>query len=221
MNNDRLSLYREAMDLEEGMDTLQAAIQNMTSQLTRIFQQLAGCVEDASDVAESAQSVGVVASRKKQSRPARGGRGPNILTTLMKAGHAGLHVKEIAAQIGAKAPIVYAWIYYHGKKFPQLQQIEPSRYRFEGTLSVPEIQSILTTIVDPAAIAKNRGYFGTWTAKMLKALENADPDGVSISELAEELRVPVARIANWFATTGKKYPSVKRIRRGFYRMDQV
>ena len=65
-----------------------------------------------------------------------------------------------------------------------------------------------------------RGPRGGLGKKVLKALEAAGDAGVKVAELAKTLKVKGPNIHVWFATTGKKNKSIKRVGKGHYRLSK-
>src|SRR5688572_8148578 len=104
MSNTRLDLYKEAMDLEEKRDALQADIDQITSHLSRLHRQLSGGPSTSTPVKITATST----VRRKEARAGRGELKSQILEALSEAGSAGLRVKDLVAQLGAKPANIYA-----------------------------------------------------------------------------------------------------------------
>lgn len=50
------------------------------------------------------------------------------------------------------------------------------------------------------------------------ALKAAGKSGVRVGELATQFGLPVSNLFVWFATTGKKYKTVKKVAPGHYRL---
>jgi len=65
-------------------------------------------------------------------------------------------------------------------------------------------------------VGNKRSSRGALGAKVLKALESAGEAGVKITELAKVLKIKTANLHVWFATTGKKNPSIKKAGKGHY-----
>ena len=66
--------------------------------------------------------------------------------------------------------------------------------------------------------AAKRAPRGGLGAKVLKALESAGDAGVRVADLAKSLKVKGVNLHVWFATTGKKNPSIKKAGKGHYKL---
>lgn len=58
---------------------------------------------------------------------------------------------------------------------------------------------------------------GQLLARILTSLKAAGSSGVTIKTLAEKFKMPYRNVQVWFATTGKKNPSIKKIAPATYR----
>ena len=65
---------------------------------------------------------------------------------------------------------------------------------------------------------KKRAPRGSIGEKVLKALESAGDAGVKVADLAKNLKVKGTNLHVWFATTGKKNPSIKKAGKGHYKL---
>ncbi len=68
-------------------------------------------------------------------------------------------------------------------------------------------------------VTKSRGR-GALKESILDALRAAGASGISIKDLVDKLGSKSANLHAWFNMTGKKMPSIKKIGRGIYRLDE-
>lgn len=69
----------------------------------------------------------------------------------------------------------------------------------------------------PAAKAPKANARGQLMARILDALKAAGPKGVTIKDLSAKFKMPYRNVQVWFATTGKRNPSIKKIAPATYR----
>lgn len=70
--------------------------------------------------------------KKSKTRAPRGTLKEKVLAVLKAAGAAGLAVRDVAEQIGAKKAAVNVWFYTTGKKVAGLKKIAPGRFALKG-----------------------------------------------------------------------------------------
>jgi len=63
-----------------------------------------------------------------------------------------------------------------------------------------------------------RGPKGGLGKKILAALDAAGEEGVKVVELAKKLIEKAGNLHDWFATTGKKNPAIKKAGKGQYKL---
>ncbi len=66
--------------------------------------------------------------------------------------------------------------------------------------------------------APKKSASGGLGTKVLKALETAGDAGVKVTKLAKTLKVKGVNLHVWFATTGKKNTSIKKVGKGHYKL---
>ena len=79
------------------------------------------------------------------------------------------------------------------------------------------VKKVVAAKKAPKAI-KKRAARGSVGEKVLKALESAGDAGVKVTDLAKSLKVKGTNLHVWFATTGKKNSSIKKVGKGHYKL---
>ena len=64
--------------------------------------------------------------------------------------------------------------------------------------------------------SQERSPRGTLKTSILTVLSAAGPEGISVSEIADKVKVPPGNIHAWFSTTGKKVMGLKKVSRGHW-----
>jgi DNA-binding IclR family transcriptional regulator len=54
--------------------------------------------------------------------------------------------------------------------------------------------------------------------RILEVLENADPEGIKVAEIAEKVGANYRNVHVWLSSIGKRNPRIIRSGRGIYRM---
>jgi hypothetical protein len=210
MSNTRLDLYKEAMDLEEKRTALQADIDRITSHLSQLHNQLSGGAAPTKAVKVTATST----ISRKGKRAGRGELKSQILEALTNAGAAGLRVKDLVNQLGAKPANIYAWFQNATKTNRGIKKIGSAHYRLEGSRA----ETKTPTPGSKKQGAKRKGKRGQVGANILEVLKNAGKGGIKLRDLAEKLGTKYQNLSVWFATTGKKNKAIKKMAPGHYRM---
>lgn len=70
----------------------------------------------------------------------------------------------------------------------------------------------------PAAKSQGRGGRGQLAAKVLATLKAAGASGITVKDLSDKVKANYRNIQVWFATTGKKNSSIKKIAPATYRL---
>lgn len=214
-NNPRIERLKEMMNLEEKRVALQQQLDGLMERMTELRDAL---------LADS-DEVETTPSRGQTKAPARLPKGPTqrgalkdrIMAALQAAGSQGVRVKELAQALGTKPVNVHSWFHSSIKRYPAIKKIEGGHYRLEG--SVTEKPSAPTRT--PAKSTKKkatRGKRGELTARIQETLKDAGSEGISVKEIAEKLGANYRNIYIWFATTGKKNSSIKKVGPAHYRM---
>lgn len=220
-NNPRIALYKEAMALEQERARLQAEIDQVTSRLNAIQGQLfegggEGTISSAPAVSAPARNV-----RRSGGRSRRGELKAQVLQALVAAGNGGIRVKDLASQLGTKPANIYSWFQSATKRIPQIKKIGEAHYRLEGSLpqaSAPAAKS------SPARGGRRRSTRplskrGELATRIIETLKSAGKEGLKVRQLADKLGVKYKNLFIWFATTGKKNKSIKKVGEAHYRYD--
>jgi hypothetical protein len=115
MHDPRLSLYREALDLEKQRSVVVANLRSISSRLGEIFRELS--------------ESNLPRNQKNRPRSPRGELAAKILGQLEAAGDGGISVRELAGKIGANPKNLHIWFATTGKKNKHIEKIGEARYR--------------------------------------------------------------------------------------------
>jgi phosphatidylserine/phosphatidylglycerophosphate/cardiolipin synthase-like enzyme len=228
LSNPRIERLKEMMSLEERRVALQDELDQVTQQMNNLKDSLFtdGAAKVSAPAAPKAASAKAAASRQLTPRGALKDR---IVAALQAAGHAGVKVKELAQAIGTKPVNVHSWFHSSMKRYPAIKKIEGGHYRLEGSLEKRGGAKPGRGKSKPAATAaapkqprKAKGgrqsKRGELSARILQELGDAGSQGITVRDLAEKLGANYKNIYIWFATTGKKNPSVKKLGPAQYRL---
>jgi len=228
-NNPRIGLYREAMALEDQRARLQAELERVTSRLNAVQSQLFD-VESSAASAPTASAAPAVSTsgRRSRGRSRRGELKARVLKELVAAGSKGLRVKDLAATLGTKPANIYAWFQTAPKRIPQIKKIGEAHYRLEGSLAAKHLAGPAKQAPAAKAAPAKRGRKrstrplskrGELASRILSTLKSAGKEGLKVRELADKLGVKYKNLFIWFATTGKKNKSIKKVGEAHYRLD--
>jgi hypothetical protein len=115
----RIALYKEALSLEEKRVKLREEMDQISTRLTAINNQLVTDPPAAADLSQ----IG------KQSKR-RGLLKREILKCLSDAGASGMHYRELAQALGAKPTNIYGWFQMVGKNIPGIEKVGRGIFRF-------------------------------------------------------------------------------------------
>lgn len=90
----------------------------------------------------------------------------------------------------------------------------PSRKSQSQKMILSESANVKSSVPNAGKAKSNKRV--TITAKVLKALKKAGPEGLSIKEISEIIDVKAQSLYVWFSTTGSKMNEIKRVSRGRY-----
>ena len=230
-NNPRIGLYKEAMSLEEQRGRLQAELDRVNSRLNAVQSQLFD-VESSAISAPAVSAAPAVSSggRRSRGRSRRGELKARVLQALVAAGSSGLRVKDLAASLGTKPANIYAWFQTAPKRIPQIKKIGEAHYRLEGSLAQKHLAGPVAKAPKAPKAAKAPGKRGKRStrplskrgelaSRILGALKSAGKEGLKVRQLADKLGVKYKNLFIWFATTGKKNKSIKKVGEAHYRLD--
>ncbi len=227
--NPRIALYKEAMLLEEKRASLHSQLDDVVRKLADIQGKLfntAVSVSSASAVAPSTSATRAAAPRASLGgkRARRGELKTQLLRALAAAGSAGISVKEITATTGAKATSVHSWLQAARRQYP-IKRLSQGLYRLDGGLPAEAGGA------SPAPAKAGRGgrgrkrstrplsKRGELMTKIMSELKSAGDAGVKIPELADKFGVKRKNLFIWFATTGRRNPSIKKVGESHYRLE--
>lgn len=200
------------LSLEERRTALQHELEGVQQQLSALHSRLLGGAPVAVSPPVAAALRAKPAPRRQYQR---GVLGEKILGALTLAGQAGLRVRDLAAQIGTKAPNIHSWLQSTAKKHPGIRKVAAGLYRLTPG----------TAPVAAAAKAKAKGgkkgkggKRGALSAGIMAALEAAGAAGISVRDLAEKAGSHYKNVSIWFATTGKKNGKVRKVGPARYKL---
>jgi len=131
MHPSRLSLYKEALALEERKAALETELATIVIRLIPIQSQLFGGGSPA-QTKVTAKSPALTSVKPK----ARAGRGElklAILKALEVAGQSGVTVGELSKTLGVNTANIYAWFNAAKKRNPEVKKIGPAHYRLDAS----------------------------------------------------------------------------------------
>jgi hypothetical protein len=218
-NNPRIALYREAISLEEQRSRLQADLDRLTSRLNAIQSELFTGEESSPTTA----SMQVSTIRRAGGRSRRGELKAQVLSALVAAGNSGVRVKDLAAAIGTKPANIYSWFQSAPKRIPQIKKIGEAQYRLEGSLPDSALAAPAPKPVRGRAGRRRStrplSKRGELASRIIEGLKAAGKEGVKVRQLADDLGVKHKNLFIWFATTGKKNKSIKKVGEAHYRYE--
>lgn len=154
-------------------------------------------------------------------RMGRGELRSRILELLQTAGNRGVRVQEVASVLTMKSVNIHSWFHTAQRRFPQIQKIGPSRYRLNGPVSglegpsADEPSNHLAEGVSGSQSQPQRR--GEVTRRILQALKEAGPDGITVTDLALKTGSQYRNIHVWLSSTGKRDARIVRAARGVYK----
>lgn len=91
---------------------------------------------------------------------------------------------------------------------------------FNGNLNLPSKQAIkaLKKAKKIKTSSRQRAPRGEMKEQILKALEEAGPEGIKVPELAKKIGAKNANVHVWLSSSGKKLPEIERIGAGIFRI---
>lgn len=214
MSSDRLSLYREAMELESDLASIESDLARVSARLTAIHRHLASDSEAVGPAEAVRRPKTPPPSRKPTGRARRGELRTLILQALQHAGGDGIRVQPLAESIGAKPVNVYSWFQIAAKNIPQIEKIGRGLYRWYG----PAVTEPIGTKRPKTERKRRSGKHGALKAWVEKLLRSAGSKGMTIRDLAAKIGVKHTNLSVWFSTTGKKNKAIKKVAPGHYKL---
>ncbi|HEX5177405.1 MAG TPA: hypothetical protein VFV83_10270 [Chthoniobacteraceae bacterium] len=157
------------------------------------------------------------------------------MTALERAGAAGVYVKDLATELAIKPVNIHSWFHSTTKRNPAIRKISGGHYRLV-TKGGSAAKTARTTVgrknarVTSTSSTNNRnvgrrkkggasqGPRGALSAKILRQLESAGKNGITVRAIAERIGAKNKNIYIWFATTGKKNSAIKKVGPATYRL---
>ena len=221
MSKDRISLYREAMQLESDRERLQLEIARVSSRLAKLQNQLFTATAPLEESVAIDESVAITPVRsKRKGRARRGELTAQIREALSEAGTSGVRVQDLAETLGVKPANIHAWFQNAAKRIPQIKKIGRGQYRLDGAVAAkPAAESpVKAAKGKPAGKRGKGGKRGALAAQIEKLLKGAGSAGTTIKDLAAMTGVKYRNLSVWFSTTGKKNKAIKKVGPGHYRI---
>jgi len=226
------------ISLEEKRAGLQDELSALDSQLDALKKQLVSGGTYSFSPSPSKVFAAKTSSTQAASKPAKGKKAPHgalrdqVFAALEKAGAAGVKVLDLARELGTNPANIYAWFHAAVKRYPSIKKAGAATYRLAGKLpktEAPKVAAVAAPVASkPKATAakakaapsaskatkasgKGGNRRGALQARIIDALQSAGSKGVTIKDLSEKFKMPYRNVQVWFATTGKKNPSVKKV----------
>lgn len=208
-------------------------MQQMTQLRDSLFEE-GGESESAETVGRPGRkpaSVAVSPSRRAGGKAQRGELRDQIFAALQSAGSAGVRVQELASALATKPVNIHSWFHSAIKRYPSIKKLSGGHYALQGSL--PEVgrsraeseeqgestsRSAATTGRARRARGGGKSRRGELSASILDALREAGSGGITVKDLSDKLKMNYKNVYIWFATTGKKNPSVKKVGPAQYRL---
>jgi hypothetical protein len=216
--NPRIERLKQMMVLEEKRAALQGELDSIMQKMSILRDQLLDETESVAITPPTGLSIrrNPVVRRQK-----RGLLKDKVMAALEAAGTAGVIVKDLAAAIGTKPVNVHSWFHSALKRNAPIEKIRGGHYRLEvnGGAPIPKLAATPANAPDGKAIARRGGAKrGQLTAQILDALQEAGSGGITVADLSAKLGTKYKNVYIWFATTGKKNSSVKKVGPAKYKL---
>lgn len=164
---------------------------------------------------------GDASSTYERRRMGRGELRSRILELLQTAGNRGVRVQEVASVLTMKSVNIHSWFHTAQRRFPQIQKIGPSRYRLNGPLEalegLPPDEASNGLANGVSGFQSQPQRRGEVTRRILQALREAGPDGITVTDLALKTGSQYRNIHVWLSSTGKRDARIVRAARGIYK----
>jgi hypothetical protein len=226
LSNPRIERLKQMMSLEEKRVALQEELNQVVEQMTELKDALFSESAPTSSAATTYTPAARKGAKGAKSTP-RGALKDRIVAALQAAGNGGVRVKELAVALGTKPVNVHSWFHSSMKRYPAIKKIEGGHYRLEGSIGdKPGKRGRAAGKAAPKTAAnatRTRGKGkqskrGELSARIMSELEAAGSSGITVREIADKLGANYKNIYIWFATTGKKNSSVKKIGPAQYKL---
>jgi hypothetical protein len=226
--------------LEERRQRLQTDLANVMGLLSSLKDSFfEDVVPRASAVISRATTPPPSRPSQRRRRTPRGALKEQIMTALERAGAAGVYVKDLATELAIKPVNIHSWFHSTTKRNPAIRKISGGHYRLvskggsapktsrasSGRKKTPVTSSISSgnnnnnkKIDRRKKGGTSQGPRGALSAKILRQLESAGKNGVTVRAIAERIGAKNKNIYIWFATTGKKNSAIKKVGPATYRL---
>jgi hypothetical protein len=233
LNIPPIAHLRSMLVLHEKRARVQSELDAIDQQISKHQSQLG--VSLSSPAAQASSAPQKRGPRAKRKGTARGALKAQIFSALEKAGAAGVKVIPLAEQLGTKSANVYAWFHAAVKRYKgTIKKIGGAHYSLTGKapahppakaakqVSAPgkSPKAVQATKAPKAPKAGKRGGSprGHLRDGIVATLKAAGSSGATINDLSNKLGVKYKNIAVWFATTGRKNKSIKKIAPATYQL---
>jgi hypothetical protein len=218
----RIANLKSLLALEERRAALQDQIDDLHTQISSIRDHILhegpSPAAAVSSAVSSFKAAGKIKAPKK-GRAQRGALKAQILSALENAGHAGVRVTELAESLGTKAANLHAWFHATAKRIPSIVKISGGHYRMHGNGSKPVASTTTKASKAPAKARKGgKAKRGALTDNIMSGLSGAGSSGITIKDLSDMAGTNYRNVAVWFATTGKKFPKIKKVAPATYKL---
>lgn len=217
----RIDLFKEAMSIEKERAALQGKLDQVLARLERIKNALFSDsgVTAATPVAKKAAPVaGKAAPAVTPGRAPRGELKGRIFAALGAAGKAGMRVRDLAAELGAKPEALHSWFQFARKTIPAIRKAGKGRYRLVGPVPAAAPAAPTPAKAAPKALKSVGSKRGELSAGIQDALKAAGKDGARVGDLAKQFGMNPRNLFVWFSTTGKNFKDIKKVGPGHYRL---
>ena len=207
------------------LERQRAALQGKLDQLHARLDHIKGALFSPHGSASAPGSVkvkavaGKAAPAVKKVRKERGALKQQILEALAAAGKDGIRVRDLAVAIGSKSAALHSWFQFARKSIRAIRKAGKGRYRLVGALPKTAAAAVKPKAAAKPARASRKSSGaprGHLSDAVHAALLAAGKDGARIGDLAKTIGVNPRNLFVWFATTGKKFKTIKKIAPGHY-----
>jgi len=203
--------------LEEKRTALQGELDSISQQLSSLKDRL---FDEGGGVSAIPRIAGAV-RKTGGKRQKRGLLKDKIMAALDAAGSAGVKVKDLAAALGTKPVNVHSWFHSALKRKAPIKKITGGHYRLESKSAMTATSAVKPSKAGASASKgkpRRGAKRGQLSARILAALKDAGSGGITVADLSNKLGAKYKNIYIWFATTGKKNSSVKKLGPAKYKL---
>jgi hypothetical protein len=133
----------------------------------------------------------------------------------------------MADTLDVKPANLYAWFQSAAQRYSFIKKVGEAHYSAVGTipsqdLEIPDRRGARETSGSRKASRGNNSGSGMrrgqLSEQILELLGNAGSAGIRVKDIANTLNMKDKNIFVWFATTGKKNPSIEKVAEAQYRL---